>query len=578
MRKIKKFQDRINCFLIMILSFFLGYLILKDVKSLDQIVVLDDEFGYWANAASLVGKDWSYLLGYTGYYSYGYSLLLIPLFLIVKTPSTMYAGAIVLNYLFLLISFWGNIYLTNKILNELRSKWTSICVAFVTTIYISNMVQSQYAWSENLLYMLVVLLSCFLYKYIEKPSIVLGGSVALLSIYAYVVHQRSLVILIALMCTCFFLFFMKSSNKKNIVFLMSGILVLFCVSVFFKDIITEFYNSGSLVEINNYSGQVGKIYRIFTIEGIIQYLKNAIGSFFYLSISSYFIIPLGVVNCSRNIIKGIKNKEQITVIYIFWILILLGSIAISSIFINEPVRIDMTLYGRYVDYITAPFLIMGYLELWNGAQWGKKIFAIIFVNICMIAIVNIDFSSFAVSSYNSFGSCGISKYMFDSPVEKEVLFNMFFLTTVIFLIITFLFQKVKCKTVVLSLVIIVILNINQYDQYNLYVTQRLQNELRESVYPIAETIKYIDEKLNVYVVYDNLHGEKIRKNDKLNNKIKYLQFLLPDKSIKGCDYSKIDSIKRGYFVVYTDSLLPKEEQKLGEISEVTDLFSLYIKK
>lgn len=577
MKKTKKIHGRIDCFLIIILSIFLGYLILKDVKSLDQIIVLDDEFGYWANAASLIGKDWRYLLGYTGYYSYGYSLLLIPLFLIVKTPSTMYAGAIVLNYIFLLISFWGNIYLTNLILKESKIKRTSICIAFIATIYISNMIQSQYAWSENLLYMLIVLLSCFLYKYIEKPSIVLGGIIALLSIYAYAVHQRSLVILIALICICFLLFFRKSSEKKNIVFLIFGILILLGLTFFLKNIITGFYDNGSLVEINNYSGQVGKVYRIFTVEGIIQYLKNAIGSFFYLSISSYFVIPLGVIYCLRNIFKGIKNGEQITLIYIFWCLILLGSIAISSIFINEPLRIDMTLYGRYVDYITAPFLIMGYLELWNSFRYGQKSLGIIFLNICMMTIVNIEFSKFDISSYNSFGSCGISKYMFDSPVKSEILFHMVLLASVIFLIITFLFQKVKSEVVVLSLAIIVILNINQYNQYNLYVTQRLQNELRESIYPIAETINYMDEKLDVYVVYDDLHGEKVRQTEELNNKIKYLQFLLPNKSIKGYDYSKAESIEKGYFVVYTNSLL-HEEGKLGEISEVTDVFKLYIKK
>ena len=43
-----------------------------------------DEFGYWANSAYFMGLDWSPSVQVIGYYSYGYSLLLVPIRILTK--------------------------------------------------------------------------------------------------------------------------------------------------------------------------------------------------------------------------------------------------------------------------------------------------------------------------------------------------------------------------------------------------------------------------------------------------------------------------------------------------------------
>lgn len=56
--------------------FFFGTYRLLDVG---QPILYEDEFGYWSNSSFFLGQDWSATTGSISYYSYGYSLLLIPI-------------------------------------------------------------------------------------------------------------------------------------------------------------------------------------------------------------------------------------------------------------------------------------------------------------------------------------------------------------------------------------------------------------------------------------------------------------------------------------------------------------------
>lgn len=65
---------------------------------------LGDEFGYWANAAFMSGFDWSGVASHNTYYSFGYSFVLAPLFLI-DNFELRYQAALILNIFFQIISF-----------------------------------------------------------------------------------------------------------------------------------------------------------------------------------------------------------------------------------------------------------------------------------------------------------------------------------------------------------------------------------------------------------------------------------------------------------------------------------------
>ena len=75
--------------------------IIVRVKKNEYILVMNDEFGYWSNAASIIGLNWDDLIKYTPYYSMGYSFFLVPIMILIKNPILMYLVAIILNFIFI---------------------------------------------------------------------------------------------------------------------------------------------------------------------------------------------------------------------------------------------------------------------------------------------------------------------------------------------------------------------------------------------------------------------------------------------------------------------------------------------
>ena len=98
-----------------------------------------DELGYWSNAAYLVGYDWSSVCSaFSGYYSYGYSLIIAVLFALFKEGPLAYQMAIVLNAVFLSLTFLLLIYSGNLITCNKR-KWDVLCCATIASFYSNNL-------------------------------------------------------------------------------------------------------------------------------------------------------------------------------------------------------------------------------------------------------------------------------------------------------------------------------------------------------------------------------------------------------------------------------------------------------
>ena len=64
-------------------------------------ILFPDEFGYWSYAAKLAGYDWSDIVSLGSYYSYGYSLILFPIFLLCKDAILAYRVAVSINFVLL---------------------------------------------------------------------------------------------------------------------------------------------------------------------------------------------------------------------------------------------------------------------------------------------------------------------------------------------------------------------------------------------------------------------------------------------------------------------------------------------
>lgn len=164
-----------------------------------QPILFNDEIGYWSNSAFFMGMDWTSVTGNINYYSYGYSLLLIPLRLLASVFywnwDRLYHAGVVMNGAFLVGSYLILLKLAGRYLPKMnRIVRTAAC--FVVCTYSSFLVYAHITWAECTLLFFFQLWLYVMMCVTDRPTTGNHAAFAILSIYLYAVHQRSLGIII----------------------------------------------------------------------------------------------------------------------------------------------------------------------------------------------------------------------------------------------------------------------------------------------------------------------------------------------------------------------------------------------
>ena len=77
-------RNRYAVFFMLLLFCFFQF----SIRKIYGFSIFPDEFSYWAYAAEAAGCDWSEVISLGSFYSYGYSILLLPIFMLCKDPIT----------------------------------------------------------------------------------------------------------------------------------------------------------------------------------------------------------------------------------------------------------------------------------------------------------------------------------------------------------------------------------------------------------------------------------------------------------------------------------------------------------
>ena len=184
------------------------YLSLCDLANYTTIHILPDEFGYLASTAFFTGKDWSGVASQLAYYSYGYALLLAPVIRFFSDYKAIYSSIIIINSIFLLASYGMSIYFLKETFPKLN-RTVSILLAFLSSCYVSNLVYVRMAWPEvalNACYWLLILL---VFAFVKKPGNGKAVGMAALGMFMYIIHQRNLGVVVALVLVVLLLFFLR---------------------------------------------------------------------------------------------------------------------------------------------------------------------------------------------------------------------------------------------------------------------------------------------------------------------------------------------------------------------------------
>lgn len=564
--KIDKLEIDKNELVILTCLTLITFLIhIMHVKDIGIIFILDDEYGYWGNAAYLSGLNWSDTVSQIPYYSFGYSLLLVPLFWIFDNTLFMYKAAIIINGILVSASFLLCNDIAKKQMNNVN-KYIVISISFLISIYPTYIAYSHIAWSECLLMFVFWLITWCFTDLNEKTSVYKFNLIGFLNGYIYFIHQRALGILISSITV---ILIMKIFNKINIKQFISAILpiiLIMVIGLYIKNNIqSKLWLNGTELSVNDYAGQITKINQILSTGGFVKVLKSFIGKVFYLGASSYMIFYFGVYELlnktGKPIISLIKNKTKNSLnsddkfyIYMFLLISTLSTIIISSIFFINPIGIDEIVYGRYNEIIIGPIILIGFVKFMGEETLTNKSFLLILISFTILSVITdliLKKSGLNIINANIAHTCGL--LFMNTPIG-------IYLPAIIVLVVCRLiwisFSKKNNKMIFITLIVIssLFFTTGKIEAKSL----AFQNQQMMKMIRITDIINSSEKELPIYFLCNDTDNPSVVKWNYRTIRDRSVadcyQFILKDKNIKPINAEELRKIDEKKFVLTTSNI------------------------
>lgn len=366
---------KINIYLILILLIIFG-IFQYGINKICGFTLVPDEFGYWSSAARTVGYDWSPVASLGSYYSFGYSFLLVPILKLFQNGVAAYRAAVFLNMLLMC----AGVVLMQEILKRMFPEMDKVkraLISGVAVLYPSWIFYMQMTMTEALLMFLFVLITWLFICLIQKTKVTIAAALAVALIYIYCVHMRTVGVLIACVITLFLWMISEHPNFKTVITFW-GVLLCFLLlaAVMKQNIITEVFANADIRVLagNDYGSQWGKLRQIFTTHGIGQFAREVMAKVFYLGLASFGIFYWGIGFTVKKVVslaKKLFRKEKgngVEWTALFLLLSITGEILIGSIFMFKSKLIDTLIYGRYDEFVSPVFILIGIAAM-SRSKW-----------------------------------------------------------------------------------------------------------------------------------------------------------------------------------------------------------------
>ena len=342
------------------------------IRESNVLAIRNDEYGYWTHAALFSGHDWSDVFaGHMNWYSYGYSLILTPLFWITHNLHLMYKAAILLNGLFAVLTFILCLRCA-KLLFPYTAYHLRLTVSFMVCMYSSYITQGPIAWSETFLYLLVFLLLYLFLLFEQHPSVSCAILLSTCMGACYITHNRTIGIVTAYFILVLFLRLTDAIDWKLFAAMLLPLLLILFVNVDIKAYLCTVEGFGLKAK-NGMGAQKDHLLSLLTLQGWQNLIRSLSGQLWGLMTSTFGLVFWGLASCASQILHALKTKqaEKHTSFYLFTLLGSIGTFLISAISLIDPASItnlhsdtDLTyfIYTRYDECIIGILLLIGFLE------------------------------------------------------------------------------------------------------------------------------------------------------------------------------------------------------------------------
>ena len=504
---------------------------LINFRNVTCISILNDEFGYWGNAATMAGMDWSGLLARTPFYSMGYSLILAPLFKLGLPNEWMYRISVLLNVAFIIVSYFCALYAAKKLFPKLRSSLRQlICVVSVMSCAV--LCYSQIAWSEVFITTLMWCLVALFVRLEDRWSYFASLAIVLVVMLIYLAHQRAILLLpfVAL------LLLVECIQKKKLLFAGGLVALLVLCMMGYRQLhswqLDSVYGNSAGVSLNNVevsSSFVG------------GYLGRIISNLGLISVS--FLCKVGVLMLStcftfylacRSTAIRFTEKD-----FTFWktkALVLVSGmmmVALSSMQMFDTSRKDLVVYSRYMDFVFPQAMMLGLLELMEADEKGVRAFllsTVLSIPLLVLSMYRIHYSDnpFNVATSPLWGALikrferfGEAKFMLAGGVMIEA-------GLLICVLFIFLYRRRFARWRYIFIAALLVLNVVAFQNAN----QRINAHREQMDSVLSDTIELLQENPDseIYCVLpeyeENLYADF---------RMKELQSILYDRPIRVFD-------------------------------------------
>ncbi len=348
-------------FVLVIIGVVLFAVCIRHISALTNLMAWD-ELGYWGSAAYIAGYDWSDAVStYAGYYSYGYSLLLAILFFIFEDSASMYQAAIIMNGLFIVLSFYLSYYVGIYYAGK-EKRFLVLLSSVIGGFYANNTMQSNCAWTECeliFLYWLTVVMIVSIQKNYRLYKVVVTS---FLSVYLFFVHNRATGVVIALIITLGITCIRQADSVRKCMVFLGALAAVALIGIYVKGIIKEnvWIETDKQTLANTMNILIPDTLRKFNLKGILEIVKTFCCRFFYGGAVTYLFFFSFIKEACCRLYYGIRNKD-IDFCMFYLVLSTLGNFGLLSLTLSQQGTVQALLYGRYVDWMLGPFLVLGIL-------------------------------------------------------------------------------------------------------------------------------------------------------------------------------------------------------------------------
>lgn len=445
-----------------------------------------DEFGYWAPAAAILGYDWSQITALGSYYSYGYSIILVPFLLFFSSSITAYRAAIIVNLVLQCLSF----VMLYKIILHLYPNLSKNARAIVTSVailYPAWVFYTQTTMTEALLNFLVVFGIFLMMKFLDNPKALTGILFGIILIYSYFVHMRCLGMIGAGFITLLLwaLGKRKKSAGKKYIGLLLLIPILFAVSFIIKDrVVAMLYHgtSADMLSWNDYSSVPARLAEFFNLNAIKGILYELCGKMLYISFATLGAGFFGFYALIKNFVRSFgriwrKEGESRDYLWVYIELVVFMQFMVALIYLNGAssiynTRLDTFLHGRYIDFFLPVLIAIGLNEMLET----KKLIPIGIVSFVLTIICDqVAYYVISINEHHMYNAHGFTmigmSYFVTKPLEdpygylmKESLLQLGLMIGTF--IIVLLYRKFKFETFLLLIMSAqILLGLNACDHF-----------------------------------------------------------------------------------------------------------------